>query len=188
MLSSSQIATHTSGPYAVPGDFCRLFEQEMDRLYLLAHLLTGNQAQAESCFVQGLEDATNSSRVFKEWAERWARRMIIQNAIQIAHPREGSRSSDAASHVDTASPAMEIISELPLFERFVFIMSVLERYSDQDCSLLLDCTRGDVIAARTRALQQIARLARFEGESLQGGHVGVPSASTQKSAPRLVYA
>jgi len=34
-------------------------------------------------------------------------------------------------------------------------MSVLERYSDQDCSVLLGCMRRDVVAARIRALQQI---------------------------------
>jgi hypothetical protein len=34
-------------------------------------------------------------------------------------------------------------------------MSVLERHSDQDCAVLLGCARQDVIAARTRAFQQI---------------------------------
>jgi DNA-directed RNA polymerase specialized sigma24 family protein len=47
------------------------------------------------------------------------------------------------------------ILELPSFERFVFVMSVLERFSIQECSLLLGCTRRDVIAAQTRALQQM---------------------------------
>jgi hypothetical protein len=50
---------------------------------------------------------------------------------------------------------------LPSFDRFVFVMSVLERYSDQDCSVLLGCARRDVLAARTRALQQIGKAAEF---------------------------
>jgi len=41
------------------------------------------------------------------------------------------------------------------FKRFVYVMTVLEGYSDQDCSLLLGCARRDVLAARSRALQQI---------------------------------
>jgi hypothetical protein len=53
------------------------------------------------------------------------------------------------------------ILELPPFERFVFIMSTLERYSDQDSSILLSCTRKDVAEARTRALQQLGRLMKF---------------------------
>jgi hypothetical protein len=34
-------------------------------------------------------------------------------------------------------------------------MSVLEGYSDHDCSILLGCARRDVLAARNRALQRI---------------------------------
>jgi hypothetical protein len=48
---------------------------------------------------------------------------------------------------------------LPVFDRFVCVMSVLERYSDQECSLLLDCSRGSVAAARTRALQALGQSA-----------------------------
>ncbi len=42
------------------------------------------------------------------------------------------------------------------FERFVFVMTVLERYSDQQSSELLDCTRKNVADARVRALQQLS--------------------------------
>jgi hypothetical protein len=163
----------------------------MDRLYLLALLLTADQAGAEQCFVQGLEDATNSSRVFKEWADSWARRMIIQNAIQITHPGQGgSRTASVSSHLPAASPAMEVITQLPVMERFVFVMSVLEHYSDQDCSLLLDCTRADVIKARSRALQQVASSAQFAGEALnlERERVHVEPTARGKAAPRLAYA
>jgi hypothetical protein len=44
--------------------------------------------------------------------------------------------------------------ELAPFERFVFVMLVLENYSEHECSVLLGCSRRDVIAARIRALQQ----------------------------------
>jgi hypothetical protein len=58
---------------------------------------------------------------------------------------------------------MELRAELSLilglqpFERFVLVMSVFERYSDRECTLLLGCTRASLISARNRALQQIAR-------------------------------
>jgi hypothetical protein len=42
------------------------------------------------------------------------------------------------------------------------VMSVLEGYSDQECSLLLDCNRGEVMAARTRAIRQIAKSADLD--------------------------
>ena len=47
------------------------------------------------------------------------------------------------------------------FERFVYVMSVLERYSNLDCSVLLGCARRDVIAARIRGLQQIEMQSTF---------------------------
>jgi len=131
-------------------------------LYLLSFLLTGEHSLAEKCFVRGLEDSRKGNPVFKEWARSWTRRTIIQSAIQIIRPRPtpNSRSSPTsdrvASHAVTQPAEISNIVGLPQFERFVFVMSVLERFSDQECSLLLDCTRGDVAAARTWALQQIA--------------------------------
>jgi len=35
-------------------------------------------------------------------------------------------------------------------------MSILEKYSDQECSLLLSCFRGDVISARIAAIRHLA--------------------------------
>jgi len=40
-------------------------------------------------------------------------------------------------------------------------MAVLEGYSDQECSLLLDRSRDEVIAARTRAFEQVGRSAQM---------------------------
>jgi hypothetical protein len=52
------------------------------------------------------------------------------------------------------------VAALPSFERFVFVMSVLERYSEQECSLLLGCTRAEVIDARSRALRELGAAAQ----------------------------
>jgi DNA-directed RNA polymerase specialized sigma24 family protein len=136
----------------------------MNRLYLLSFLLAGDHAMAEQCFVGGLHIAQEGNHVFKEWAESWARRVIISNAIRTIRPRATSGNTSAAadgSADKTATEPAEIdeIAGLPAFERFAFVMSVLERYSDQECSLLLGCTRGDVTAARSRALSQMGRAA-----------------------------
>ncbi|MGC2108215.1 MAG: hypothetical protein WA655_01780 [Candidatus Korobacteraceae bacterium] len=140
----------------------------MNRLYLLSFLLTADRSLAEECFVRGLEDAVKGNRVFKEWAPSWARRTVIQNAIQMIEPRPGDSSASSSrrdgSLAATQPTEIAAIVELPAFERFAFVMSVLERYSDQECSLLLDRTRGEVIAARTRALQQLARSAELRGQ------------------------
>jgi len=152
----------TTGPtsYASNGDFCRIFREETDSLYQLSFLLTADRDKAEQCFVSGLEDSLKGSRIFKEWARSWARRTIIQNAVRVTKPRpmgENVPSSFNSNGKTLEAEPSEIaaILELAPFERFVYVMSVLERYSDQDCSVLLGCSRRDVNAARIRALQQI---------------------------------
>ena len=59
----------------------------MNRLYLLAFLLTTDHVTAEKCFVMGLEDSKNGNPVFKDWAQSWAGRTIIANAIRMILPR-----------------------------------------------------------------------------------------------------
>jgi len=148
-------------PYASSGDFHRIFHEETDSLYRLSLMLTGDREKAEQCFVSGLEDSVKGSPVFKEWARSWARRAIIQNALRAINPRPmGEDAHSTTFNSSSKTPATEqpeiaAVLELAPFERFVYVMSVLERYSDQECSILLDCARRDVVAARIRALQQM---------------------------------
>lgn len=166
MFKPDQAAKTKNAEYATAADFCRIFDKDINSLYLLSLLLTGDGEKAEQCFVAGLEDATGRNRVFKEWARSWARRVIIQNALRMIRPRPAmgnsvlnwvsgeAREKPLAEHVEIAA-----VLRLQAFDRFVFVMSVLEDYSLQDCSVLLGCTRQDVRAARIRALQQVGVLA-----------------------------
>jgi DNA-directed RNA polymerase specialized sigma24 family protein len=163
---------HQPTPYATHTDLCRVFEEEMNSLYLLSFLLTADHKRAKQCFVSGLENATEGPPVFREWANSWARRTIIQSAIRFLNLRPADehsahlieRSFDDATF-PTNQAQITAILELPSFERFVFVMSVLERYSNQECSLLLGCARQDVIAAQTRALQQIGNSIELNREA-----------------------
>jgi hypothetical protein len=168
--------------YANSDDFCRIFDEDMNDLYLLSFLLTADRGRAEQCFVSGFEDAVEGNAVFKEWARSWARRAIIQNAVRLIDPRpredsDGSPSSSASSS-DKSLPAgqhVEIaaVLELESFDRLVYVITVLEHYSDQDCSLLLGCVRRDVLAARIRALRQI-------GSAVELQYRQLPNAGSQK--------
>ncbi len=139
--------------YASSNDFCKIFEADMDRLYLLAFLLTGNAEQAERCFVEGLHDARNGNRVFKEWA--WSRRMVIKNAIRAVRPSpsDAQIAEFGEGGLVAEIPQMRALMKLTAFERFVFVVTVLEGYSDRDCALLFGSTRQAVVAARVRALE-----------------------------------
>jgi DNA-directed RNA polymerase specialized sigma24 family protein len=155
--------------YATAVDFEQIFMEDMSGLYLLSFLLTGNPDRAEECFVAGIGESTKGNRVFKEWARSWARRTIIQSAIRLIDPRRhserGMRNSAVARTIEKLPLVLQTeasaILELAPFERFVFVMSTLERYSDHDCSILLACARRDVTGARVRALRQLGRLMTF---------------------------
>src|SRR5580658_960233 len=193
MFGRKKVMNRQPSPYAMRSDFCRIFEKDMNRLYLLSLLLTGDRTTAEQCFVGGLHIAQEGNQVFKEWAESWARRAIIQNAIRMIRPRkadDGTRSTSVPSTSTTPTQHTEVagIIDLPAFERFAFVMSVLERYSDQECSLLLGCAPADAAAARTRALE---RLGTFEGRHRKPVSIGSNEDAQRDnsvSAPQLAAA
>ena len=54
---------------------------------------------------------------------------------------------------------IDSVTKLAAFERFVFVMSILERYSDWDCALLLACSMNQVAQARMEALRRLPDLA-----------------------------
>jgi len=152
--------------YATPDDFRKLFTSEMSGLYTLSFLLTGDHEKAEQCFVAGLADCVKGNSVFKEWARSWAGRAIVQNAIRAIAPRpNGSsatprvidgRAGRTLTTIQRPQALIASILRMQDFERFVFALSVLERYPDHDCAILLSCLRQNVRESRLRALQQIA--------------------------------
>ena len=159
-----------SEAYATAADFEQIFTEDMSSLYLLAFLLTENPNKAEECFVASLAESTKSNPVFKEWARSWARRTIIQSAIRLIAPRQQPASAPR-NHAATPQPGKvplvlqtEVLAilELAPFERFVFVMSALERYTHHDCSILLGCSRRDIAVAWASAVRQLGGLLRFQ--------------------------
>ena len=161
MRRTSPISTDISRAYTTSTEFCRAFIENMDSMHLLSFLLTADLVKAEECFVSGLEDCVEGTYVFRDWARSWARRTIIQNAIRMFEPRKNHSAvtevpsdpvscSFGRSRRPVTQP--EAFSALKDFERFVFVMSVLEKYSDQDCSVLLDCSRRDIAETRMRSV------------------------------------
>jgi hypothetical protein len=157
--ASGQSHHDACAQYTTRVDFCRVFYEQTRSLYRLSFLLTADEDKAQQCFVSGLEDCVKGNSVFKEWARSWARREIIQSAVRVIHPRpieEHAPTSSGSNNKTLAAEPPEFAAVLLLdpFERFVYVMSVLEHYSDQDCSLLLGCAQRDVVGGRVRALQQ----------------------------------
>jgi hypothetical protein len=167
MTELAHIRVHEEKPsqYASREDFRRIFSEDINGLYQLSLLLTRDPVKAERCFVGGLEDCVTGNLVFREWARSWAKRAIIQRAILELKPRSihsNSRwSGTIFVDIDQLSSglqghfAMEAVLGFEDFERFVFIMSVLEHYSEHDCALLLGCSVREVREGRTRAFSEL---------------------------------
>ena len=147
--------------YATVTDFCEIFTEEMHSLYLLSFMLTADKDKAEQCFIGGLGECVEGVGAFMEWSRLWARRAIIKQAILMMRPApEGTNDWPLISAKGAAaSPANNLfaaILSLCAFERFVFVLSILEGQSDGDCLSLLKCSRRDVMIARELALRFLA--------------------------------
>jgi hypothetical protein len=176
--------THSkNAEYASCEDFRRIFEEDLHGLYQLSFLLTGDHRKAERCFVAGLEDCVKESRVFREWARIWAKRVIVKNAIRELHPQSSHSNSSAhipiifCSKLQLDDPSghfdNDAVSRLGDFERFVFVLCVLEGYREHECALLLGCSDSDVREARTQAIKQFASVRsgvsdRYDGYERNG--------------------
>jgi DNA-directed RNA polymerase specialized sigma24 family protein len=161
----NQIRRSEPDLYATREDFIKVLNEDMNGLYQLSFLLTRDHEKAEKCLVAGIEDCVKENRVFREWARSWAKRIIVENAIREVKPRPSPPSSTSSatffprSEKSTGSGGhfdLETVLGLRDFERFVFVMSVLEQYPQHDCALLLGCSISEVRQARVRALQDLA--------------------------------
>lgn len=171
MISQQEIGNGNgkATDYATHEDFCRVFSENLDGLYQLSLLLTGDHEKAEQCLVAGLEDSVKTNNVFRKWAHSWAKRTVIKNAIRVVRPHPCPAGSSAPAGavsekrkllvIRDGQLEMDSVRALEDFERFVYVMTVLERYSDHDCALLLSCSIHEVRAARVSALEEIRRIA-----------------------------
>ena len=125
----------------------------------------------------GIEDCANENRVFREWARAWTKRVILENAIRELKPRRShshwSLLPSVFSHNQQSScPCRHFEADAVLrladFERFVFVMCLLERYRESECALLLGCSASQVREACTRAIQALASIGQvsFSGDSV----------------------
>ena len=159
-----QVGKQRPNEYATAEDFRLVFSEGVNDLYRLSFHLTRGHEKAKQCFDSAREDCGRANRVFKDWAHSWAKRAIIQNAIRASRPRPSNAGSssfavppccgDVPSGGDGQFEFGAVLA-LEDFERFVFVMAVVERYSEHECALLLGCARRYIEQARTQALAQL---------------------------------
>ncbi len=159
MLQSMHLVNERATPCLTVTDFFNIFNEEMHSLYLLAFLLTADHDKAEECLVSAMGDCLEGVGVFTDWARSWTRGAVLTRAIQMVMPTPEHADSVPLislerSHTPAEDNPFAAILLLDAFERFVFVMSILEGQSDEKCAILLKCPRRDVTIARVLALKR----------------------------------
>jgi hypothetical protein len=161
MLEPMQVVDERATPYATAADLFKTFTEEMHSLYLLSLLLTADNDKAEQCFVSAMGECLEEIGAFMEWTRSRARRAILKYAIRMIMPVPAH--ADSLSSIGLKPPAtsagnnpLAAVLVLDPFERFVFVISVLEGRSEQDCAILLRSSRRDIMIARVLALKRLA--------------------------------
>jgi DNA-directed RNA polymerase specialized sigma24 family protein len=151
--------------YATASEFCQIFSKNMEALYTLALALTADKATAEHCLLMALEECKKTATVFRQWAHSWSRLAVIESAIRLVRPSANDvaeQPSEAMDEVIEKSQSAAVhVSKLRAFDRFTFVLSVLDRYSVRDCAILLKCRPQEVKKARQRAIEFIAKAGNY---------------------------
>jgi hypothetical protein len=158
MLQPMHFVDERATSYPTVTDFFKTFNEEMHSLYLLSFLLTADHDKAEQCLVSAMGECVEGIGIFMDWARSWTRGAVLKRAIQMIMPMpEHADSISLISLERSATPAennpFAAILLLDAFERFVFVMSILEGQSDEECASLLRCSRRDVMMTRVLALK-----------------------------------
>jgi len=165
--------------YVNKEEFVGVFESEQVGLQRLALLLTASSDTATRCLSLALQQCLATSFVFRGWALSWMRRVVIRNAISLVmgsgQPLFVKANGDVEKAL-TTYPEGELlvfvanvqrILGFSQFDRFVFVICVLERYSVHDCAVLLGRSLRDINNALQRTSRQLEDLDDLGNRPLQ---------------------
>jgi hypothetical protein len=155
--------------YANGSEFCAIFMNDLNSLYSLALMLTGNSGNAEECVAGALEDCLRAAgAVFKPWAKSWSRLSVIERAIRMVTPK-AAYASESLADVDNASNLpneLASVIRLDAFRRFVYVLAVLEKYSIREVAILLKHGKQEVAVATKQAMRLLGEAQKEVSELL----------------------
>ena len=162
-----QHSKNRANDYATASEFCQIFSKNMEALYTLALALTADKATAEQCLFLALEECKKTATVFRQWANSWSRLAVIESAIRLVRPSANDVAGEAPvvsdEVIEKGGPAAAQVSKMRTFDRFTFVLTVLDLYSVRDCAILLKCRPQEIKRARQRAMEFFAKAANYIG-------------------------
>jgi hypothetical protein len=160
-----QHSKNRANDYATASEFCQIFSKNMEGLYTLALALTADKTTAEQSLLLALEECKKTASVFRQWAHSWSRLAVIESAIRLVKPSANDVAEEVRAKTDDviekSDPAARYVSKMQTFDRFTFVLSVLDRYSVRDCAILLKCRPQEIKRARQRAMEFFAKAASY---------------------------
>jgi DNA-directed RNA polymerase specialized sigma24 family protein len=166
-----QHSRNRANDYATAGEFCQIFSKNMESLYTLALALTADKATAEACLLSALEECKKTASVFRQWAHSWSRLAVIESAIRLVRPLANDVAEEVRvvsdDVIEKSGPVAAYVSKLKPFDRFAFVLSVLDRYSVRDCAILLKCRPQEIQRARQRAMEFMAKAGSYIAAPVQ---------------------
>jgi hypothetical protein len=161
IIHVSQIFEDSSREDAGVTEHAEIFIHQMNGLYLLSFLVTANRQVAERCFSEALDEYVEAQGGFLQWAKHDGRRAVLKHTVQVIRPAPNqeyywSFDGNRQPLVSVMRQPFAAITSLSTFERFVFVMSVIEGLSQEECAAVLNCSIEDVAIGRELAGMMIA--------------------------------
>jgi DNA-directed RNA polymerase specialized sigma24 family protein len=169
-LNSPRVNTNNNR-CAAPEDFEQIFAKQNTDLLRLSLQLTVDAEKAETCLVLAMRDCFFGSSISISRAHAWARRMVIRNAIRLVWgtPNDILCNAEYEFYLQPSGDALASSREsiailgLPVLDRLVFVICVLERYSIPDCAVILGKTPCEVREMIVRSTNQVISAERRDG-------------------------
>ena len=154
----------------------KVFEEHQAELYWLAFLLTGDREHSAEAVTRAL-DFKDGNRTFHGFMVSWARKLVIAEVLAAidSELRESAlrlQASDPAEPASLPSPGWvrveharpittqefeRAVLALDVFPRCAVLLTVFERLSIQESTLLLNADRELVTRAQHRGLIELTR-------------------------------
>jgi DNA-directed RNA polymerase specialized sigma24 family protein len=152
-------------------DLRDLIASSAEEFCWLSYTLTGEHARAQISLENAVDQLLNGTHlVFREWINRWARRLIIKSCIVTMREEiQSSAQSVSKSSPFLAPPSSAVLAlpEVPLqslqtfllrldpLARFVVVLRMLEKYSRRETALLLGVDERACDLAQEAAMKEL---------------------------------
>jgi len=181
MFANKKKPTDFRDCYATCADFCEVFQSDEKQFYLLTFLLTADAREAEACFLAAMEESVREKNVFKGWEKSWSKRCVIRKAIGMLASRSLCRDQQLEIGCQPVrelqlGTLLRAVVRLEPAERVVFVATVLERYSVQECALLIGRPPESVKKLKVQAIRHVCV---FVGERIPDVGLAAPETGRQ---------